>query len=66
MIGYMIGLGDRHLDNVLVDLKSGQVKTIHSPSAISLSRLFRSFILIIIFVLKKERNYVYLKKFPID
>ena len=26
MIGYMIGLGDRHLDNVLVDLKSGQVR----------------------------------------
>ncbi|CAF3681476.1 unnamed protein product [Rotaria socialis] len=25
MIGYMIGLGDRHLDNVLVDLKSGQI-----------------------------------------
>ncbi|CAF1159247.1 unnamed protein product, partial [Rotaria magnacalcarata] len=25
MIGYMIGLGNRHLDNVLVDLKSGQI-----------------------------------------
>ena len=64
MIGYILGLGDRHLDNVLVDLNQGQVRLIFLVFKVKFSP--RLFISTTTSRLRKAEIFASLKEFLVD
>jgi hypothetical protein len=53
MIGFVIGLGDRHLDNILLDLSTGQVSVSQDSTGRASNHQFRpSFLNYIHFIFK--------------
>lgn len=57
MVGYIIGLGDRHLDNVLIDMTTGEVVHIDYNVCFEKGKIKVDFYIRVEYILVKVQKY---------